>query len=168
MTIEQYDDYFKEMASRMSAIRHSESNPRYANYHIEEVIVGLRSNLDMTQFCFLQEDITGQIQSKADESVNDLQTGAIMIVKHVPHDDFEGERTVLNRSLQLAKQVAAMMIADRRAAINGQKPAYLRALNISGFYYEKAQNVFDHCFGYRLEFQYNASENLIIDPDEWD
>jgi hypothetical protein len=90
-----------------------------------------------------------------------------MIVKHVPQDDFAMERQVLDRSLILAKQVAARMIADKRLAIQGSKPPFLRGLNVSGFYYEKAQNIFDHCFGYRLEFQYTTSEYLIINPDEW-
>jgi hypothetical protein len=167
MTIAQYDSYFEIIAAQLAAISHTPSSPRYAHYHIEEVIVGLRSSLDLSDYCLLQEDISGQIQSKADEAVNDMQTGAIMIVKHVPHDDFATERQVLDRSLVLAKQVAARMIADKRLAIQGSKPTFLRGLNVSGFYYEKAQNIFDHCFGYRLEFQYTTSEHLIINPDEW-
>lgn len=167
MTIEEYDDYFEAMASKMKSIQHGPENKRYSHYHIEEVIVGLRENLDFTGYCFLQEDITGQIQAKTDENVNELQTGAIMILQHVAHDDFRQERIVLDKSLKLAKQVAARMISDKRQAINGTAPRFLRGLNVSGFYYEKAQNLFDHCFGWRLEFQFQNPESLLIDEDEW-
>jgi hypothetical protein len=167
MTLAQYDTYFQEMAGRLAAIRHTVSHPRYAHYHIEEVIVGMRADLDLSDFCLLQEDISGQLQSKSDEAVNDMQTGAILIIKHVAQDDFAGERIVLDQALKIAKQVMARMILDKRLAVNGQKPANLRGLNVSAFYYEKAQNIFDHCFGYRLEYQYASIENLIIDPEEW-
>lgn len=167
MTLQEADAYFSDIASRMADIRHSESSPRYGHYHIEEVLTGLRENLDLTGFCLLLEDPSGQIFKTASESVKDLQSAAILIIKHVPVDDFSMERMVLDRALYLCKQVAARMIKDQELAILGQKPRFLRGLQTQGFSYQKGTDLFDRCFGYRLEFQYMPHESLVINPSDW-
>jgi hypothetical protein len=169
MKVSQYDSYFEDIASRLARIAHTPERPRYAHYRIEEVLTGLRGNLDMTQFCLLQESIEGRIQAKSDEAVNNIQTGAIMVVRHVAHDDFADERTAIDTALIICEQVAARMIADKREAIHSTDPDTkgFRGLNVSGFSYQEAGTVFDNCFGYRLEFQYISTDHLIVDPDEW-
>lgn len=168
MTVAEYDAYFEPIATKLKAIRHSPTKRRFAHYHIEEVLTGLREHLDMTDFCLLLEDLEGRIISKADEAINDVQSGALIIARHVPHDDFAGERTAIDNALKLCRQVAARMIADKAMAIQGSKPRFLRGLVVSGFSYQKVGPLFDHCFGYRLEFQYTDTAALIIDPDQWD
>lgn len=168
MKLSDYDSYFTDIASRLADIAHSESNPRFSHYHIEEVITGLRGNLDLTGYCLLLEDPTGQFYKVAGEQVKDLQTGAILIIRHVPIDDFAMERVVLDYSLELCIEVAARMLADQELAINTtSKPRFLRGLQVNGFQYQKAADIFDRCFGYRLEFQYLDTEALSVHPDKW-
>ncbi len=168
MKLSDYDSYFEDIASRLADIAHSESNRRFAHYHIEEVITGLRGSLDMNGYCLLLEDPTGQFYQVASEQIKDLQTGAILIIRHVPLDDFAQERIVLDQTLQLCREVAARMLADQMLAINtSDKPRFLRGLQINGFQYQKAAQIFDNCYGYRLEFQYLDTEALIIHPDKW-
>ena len=168
MKLSDYDAYFKDLSSRMASIAHTEEDPRFGHYNLEEVLLGLRSKLDLTGFCLLLEDPTGQFYKVANEQIKDLQTGAILIIKHVPLDDFAEERIALDRALQLCRQVAARMLEDQILAINTDtKPRFLRGLQIAGFQYQKASNVFDNCFGYRLEFQYLDTEPLTLIPEEW-
>ncbi|WBL42394.1 hypothetical protein PBT90_16785 [Algoriphagus halophytocola] len=167
MTLAEADSYFSDIASKMVDIAHTEAVPKYGHYHIEEVLTGLRENLDMTGFCLLLEDPSGQIYKTASEQVKDLQTAAILILKHVPLDDFASERIVLDRALYLCKQVAARMIKDQELAIMGEKPRWLRGLQVQGFAYQKGTELFDRCFGYRLEYQYMPNESLVINPADW-
>lgn len=168
MKLSDYDNYFQDIASRLADIGHSETQRRFAHYHIEEVITGLRGNLDLTGYCLLLEDPTGQFYKVANEQIKDLQTGAILIIRHVPLDDFAQERVVLSESLELCREVAARMLEDQILAINTtDKPRFLRGLQLNGFQYQKAADIFDHCFGYRLEFQYLDTEALIIHPERW-
>lgn len=168
MTIAEYDTYFEDIAKRLKAVQHTDQQPRYANYHIEEVLTGLRADLDMRDYCLLQEDIEGKIVGKANENADNLQSGAVMILRHVALDDFKEERVVLDKALKLAIQVAAKMVKDKEISIlTKDLPKFLRGLDISMFSYQKVGPVFDRCFGYRLEFQYVDSTNLIMDPEEW-
>ena len=167
MTLAEADAYFSDIAARMVDISHTEAKPRYAHYHIEEVLTGLREGLDLTGYCLLQEDPTGQIFKIASEDIKDLQSGAIMIIKHVPLDHFDEERIVLDHSLFLCKQIAARMIKDQEEAIQGIKPRFLRGLQTQAFTYQKAADIFDRCFGFRLEYQYMPKESLVIIPEVW-
>lgn len=168
MKLSDYDTYFEDIASRLASIAHSESNRRFAHYHIEEVITGLRGNLDLTGYCLLLEDPTGQFYKVANEQIKDLQSGAILIIRHVPLDDFTQERIVLSDCLELCREVAARMLEDQILAINtDQKPRFLRGLQLNGFQYQKAAQIFDNCYGYRLEFQYLDTEALTIHPEKW-
>lgn len=168
MNLSDYDTYFKDIASRLADIAHTEENPRFAHYHIEEVITGLRGKLDLTGYSLLLEDPTGQFYKVAGDQVKDLQTGAILIIRHVPIDDFAQERIVLDESLELCREVAARMLDDQELAINTtDKPRFLRGLQVNGFQYQKAANIFDNCYGYRLEFQYLDTEALRINPAKW-
>jgi hypothetical protein len=168
MKLSDYDNYFEDIATRLTDIAHTEEVSRFAHYHIEEVITGLRGNLDLKGYCLLLEDPTGIFYKVASEQIKDLQTGAILILRHVPLDDFDQERVVLAKSLELCREVAARMLEDQILAINTtDKPRFLRGLQIGGFQYQKAAQIFDNCYGYRLEFQYLDTEALIIHPDSW-
>lgn len=168
MKLSDYDTYFEDIATRLTDIAHTEESSRFAHYHIEEVITGLRGNLDLTGYCLLLEDPTGQFLKVANEQIKDLQTGAFLIIRHVPLDDFAQERIVLDQCLQLCREVAARMLEDQILAINtNEKPRFLRGLQIAAFQYQKASQIFDNCFGYRMEFQYLDSEALLIHPAKW-
>ena len=167
MTLLQIDTYFEDIATRMADIAHNSDRRKFGHYHIEEVLTGMRENLDLTGYCLLIEDPSGQIFKTASENIKDLQSAAILICKHVPLDHFDEERIVLNRSLELCKQVAARMIKDQELAIQGIKPRYLRGLQTQGFSYQKGTELFDRCFGYRMEYQYMPIESLVINPEDW-
>lgn len=168
MKLSDYDAYFLDIASRLADVAHSETQKRFAHYHIEEVITGLRGNLDLTGYCLLLEDPTGVFVKVAGDQIRDLQTGAFLIVRQVPLDDFDTEREVLATSMELAREVAARMLDDQILAINGTtKPKFLRGLQLQGFQYQKAAQIFDNCYGYRMEFQYLDTEVLRVHPDRW-
>jgi hypothetical protein len=94
----------------------------------------MRGNFDLTGYCLLLEDPTGQFYKVAGNEVKDLQTGAIMIIRHVPIDDFALERVVLAESLELCREVGARMLDDQELAINStDKPRFLRGLQRQRF-----------------------------------
>jgi hypothetical protein len=168
MKLSDYDAYFIDIASRMADIAHTEANPRFAHYNMEEVLTGLRGKLDLTGYCLLLEDPILQFYKIAGEQTRELQTGAFMVIRHVPVDDFAFEREVLGYSLELCREVAARMLDDQILAINTtDKPRFLRGLDLNGFQAQKASNIFDNCFGYRMEFQYLDKDPLIINPAKW-
>ncbi len=169
MNLSDYDAYFEDIATRMVDVAHTpDGKKKFSHYHIEEVITGLRGDLDLTGYCLLLEDPTGQFVKVAGDQIKDLQNGAFLIIRHVPLDDFEMEREVLAVSMELSREVAARMLDDQILAINtSDKPKFLRGLRLEGFQYQKAAQIFDNCYGYRMEFQYLDTEPLRITPSRW-
>jgi hypothetical protein len=167
MELQAYTDYFLDIATRLKEIAHSEAKKRFTRINIEEVFSGLRSSLDLNNFCLCLESFEGSLGANNYDQVFDNNIGAFMIVKNCRVDDFVQETQICDQAKQIGLKVVAKMAYDAERRQRGLAPVALKNFDIASVQYEKIGPLFDNCFGYRFTFLTYDSLSLVHNPDDF-
>jgi hypothetical protein len=167
MELQAYTDYFLDIATRLKEIGHTEARKRFTRFNIEEVFSGLRSTLDLNNFCLCLESFEGNLGANNYDQVFDNNTCAFMIVKNCGNDNFVMETQICDQAKVIGMKVVAKMAFDAERRQRGLAPVALKNFDINSVQYEKVGPIFDNCFGYRFTFQVYDSLPLVYNPDDF-
>lgn len=163
MNTQAYIQYFRNIATNLIAIGHTPSNPKFTRINIEEVLNGVRANLNMATPVMVLENYEARFTDRKTDNVFKDLYGAFMVVKNVRMDDFEAEAAALDLTESIIMKVLAKMKADKDSSIVVE----MRGFDLSTVVLQKIGGIFDNAYGYRAEFTLRASVPLVIDPADW-
>lgn len=167
MELQAYTDYFLDVATRLKDIGHTEAKERFTRFNIEEVFSGLRSKIDLNNFCLCLESFEGSLSANNANQVFDNNIGAFVIVKNCQIDNFVMETQICDQAKKIGLKVVAKMVYDVELRYKGLVPVALKNFDISSVQYEKVGPVFDNCFGYRFTFLTYDSLTLVHNPNDY-
>ena len=150
--------YFEQLATQYRPIGHTRDAPRFCRYNMDEVVTGLRQNLDLSQYCLLLEAPTGTLENNQGDGNFDNQEIAFMVIRMVEERNFDEEEQVLSESRRMGVQLLARIIEQGEFA----------DLDLDSIEYDKIGPVFGNCFGYRYTITAVSEISLATDPAEWD
>lgn len=161
MEFSEYIAYFEEVSRKHKGIGHTDAEKHFYRLDIEELITGLRSDLNFP--CLLLESLTGHLNDTDADSVQDILTGAFTILKQVDPGDFTMEMQALQESIRIGKDIISKIRHDSRRT----KVPVIEGFFLSSVLYEKVGPVFDNCYGYRFMFSFQQQIDLSFNPDSW-
>ena len=152
------EDFFRSVATRYVPISHTEAQPRFCRFDLEELTAQLRQDIDTSQFCLLMETPTGKLLDNGGDGFFDDQALAFWVIRQVPQNDFAQERLTLS----LARQHGRNIVLKCRAEMPGLEP-----LSLSSVEYDKVGPIFNNCYGYRYSFVQPDQLDPRLDPADW-
>lgn len=164
MTLLDYTAYFEALATKFKNIGHSQQRHRFARIDIEEVILGLRSRLELNEPCLILEAFEGTIDENQGDNNLNAMTGAFYIMQNAREGDTADEAQVLSRSLEYGKQVVARINQD---AAKRRPTGFLKNFRLQGVTYHKVGPIWDNAYGYRFQFPWVDSYSTVVQDELW-
>ncbi|MBC6698089.1 hypothetical protein [Hymenobacter sp. BT190] len=160
MSTDDIEEYFELMATKLKEIRHTPALPRFVRFNIEEVLKGLRHNLNMTSYCLLLEAPEGVIDDNQADQFWDNQVVSYMVLRQVELNDFAAERATVAEARKIGVKILTRILSDERfGEVNlAEDPVE----------YEKVGPVFNNAFGYRISFTAKDPISLAYKSSDWD
>lgn len=154
-----YISYFQTAAENHKQIKHSATEKHFFRLNIEELITGLRS--EMNYPCLVLESHEGTLSDAKSDNVRDNLTGAFMILENVDTGDFDDETTKLDKCQKIGFDIISKMWKDR-------KIRYLSGFDPESVTYQKVDFKTNHASGYRFTFVINDLAAIQFNPNNWD
>lgn len=170
MDADKFEEYFEDMAIHNKAIAHTPESRRFARLNIEEVLSGMRGDLDLSNWCLILEMYEGRLSENNSDNIMDNQASAFMVIKSVTQGDFSQERLTLKDAKIIAFQFLKKIRKDARVFPKTEANRYnglVKNFDINTVGYNKVGPVFDNCFGFRIEFSFSESISMAYDPNDF-
>lgn len=170
MNLLSYEAYFESLASQ-KLIGHTPSKPRFGMVLPDEIESGLRTNLDMTNFCLLLQDYEGQFSVNKSGHGYQTKIGGVFLLKEVGKGDAQAEKKIKDEAEQLAKKLWAKIIFDFDTAFrtNDFSKFPLRFIDRTRMQYQFQSQLFDNAAGILMTF--TTTERLsytnLYNPTDW-
>jgi hypothetical protein len=169
ITPEQYFSYFEAIAIASKDINHNEqTHKQFTCVDIDEIDESVFQNLYLQNWCMVLEDYSGRISGGNNESLQLTPDGAFLIFKHCPVGDRVMERQIISEAFDICTQIIAKMYKDMyeyNAVTNNNIMASFDPKTVS---FEKLKAIHDNCFGYRFQWQFGRSTQLVYNANKWD
>jgi len=151
-----YIRYFQKIANE-----HVDINDFYI-MDINEPLAALRS--DIRYPALVLNSLAGILRvPNADNTLDELQ-GGFMVLDHLENvDDFHTEMEVLQSTKRICADIIARMIQDvktHQSSISG--------FNTNSVTYEMLGPIFDNDFGFQFNFKVHSGIDLQYDSTKWD
>lgn len=170
MNFSEYVAYFENAARNNRAISHLVNGRKsFRRIDIEEVITGLKSDLDAGINLFLESPEIRAYDGLSDNP-RKLITGAILVMRNSEKGDFEDQIKALNDTMEVCEQLLAKIYNDARESLqNKNHPWKLRGFDPNSVSFEKVGPVFGYYYGWRMQFTINQlfPNRLILNNDDW-
>jgi len=161
--IKAYEDYFRNIATIFAPIGHSEEQARFASLSQDEVIAGVRKDLNLSEFCMTLLSFDLKLIKTNTRQYQSQFKVAFEIVKEKARNDLD-EVSIKDEALALCEEIMAYI----------QNQAHARTFPLGELqddiveYYE-INAAFDDCIGYGCEFKYIKPHNrsTTINPSHW-
>ena len=163
MNTQEYVSYFREIAEKLKDIGHTAENKKFTRINIEEVLNGLRSDLDMSTPVMVLENYEASFNDNRSDNVFKDLNGALMVLQNVDHGDYEGEAEAMDRCESAIMKIIAKMKEDR----DYRQIIPLRGFELNSVRLYKVGGVFDNSYGYRMEFMLRGAVPLVVEPNDW-
>jgi hypothetical protein len=160
-----YKAYFKDIAENHKSILHSDdNNKRFAGMNIEEVLTGLRSDLDTTGYCLILENFEGRLADNRSDNILNYKSCAFWVIKNAPSNDYATEEEVIDGCYDIAFDIISKINSDK---IPVPRNTMVKHFDPSTVTYNRIVNVFDSCHGYRVSFELHNHQSLKFEPSKW-
>jgi hypothetical protein len=161
--ISDYTNYFENIATRFVPIGHTPQNPRFATFSREEVLSGMRRNLDLSEWCLVLMNF--EIGLRKDGRAFKYEvSGSLEVIKENPRDDIS-KTSLQDTAEQYVEEIMSQMLKDHDEGtfIGGGK-----ILEDSIELY-KLSEAFDQGVGFGLDFKYILPfcRTSAITPTNW-
>jgi len=167
MTLENYEDYFIDIATHHKLIAHQDANYErtFKRDSIDVLISCMRGDLAVDKrFALILENPDGTLSDGGSDNPRDNQRGAFWIIKNIAKGDIIADKAVRTQAKSICISVISKIRNDHRKGI---KTPFLKALDINNIEYHPVGPVMDNCVGYRCEFGFNEFIDLSFKPSDW-
>jgi hypothetical protein len=162
--------YFGDIARKIKAIAHSESNPRFFRASNVLQLQELLQNLGKAQYpaLILFDKLDGRIEDNTSNNPIDRQFYSLLVVKNVDGEDSDSRRQAIEDCKAIVMNIFARMTRDWMQANRQNTTGGLRNFDRSTAYYNSVGPLVDNLFG--VEYGFALSEAVItkLNPEDWD
>ncbi len=165
MRYQPYVDYFENIAIKLKVIRHtSGGKKRFCRMNIEEVLTGLKTELDLNNICLILEAYEKTVEDRLSDNLRDRTMGAFMILKKVSDNSFETQDTILSETEAATLSVWSKLKLDKR------NYEFIKHIDLGTLKMNKVGPLWDKCYGWRTEFMIDDSLNssVVYNENDWD
>jgi len=160
MTVAQYIAYFKNIAETLLAIGSTPQNNKFAAMSIDEILGGLRTDIDTSTPVFILEDFEGFLSRVTGGNGLETITGAFIICQKVENDNYEQQAAVLDACKLIGINVLSKMLKDYEAGV-------FTDFEPNSVKYQTVKGILDNASGLRFEFELTDLNNLCFNPIYW-
>ena len=153
--------YFELLASSHVKIRHSEANKHFYLFEIDEVLDGLRNEINYPAFIMEGYDF-GYKDNLSDNEMKD-RNAAFILLDHVDNlDDFGAMHEKWDELEAIGDDIIARMKYDKR-----QNEKIIRNLDVNSIEGTLIRADADNNVGIRFSFTISSPQNLEVDKSKW-
>lgn len=160
MTIQNYIAYFKNIAETLKAIGSTPTAPKFAAMAIDEILAGLRTDIDTSSPVLILEDIEGalsqQIGGNGMQSIN----AAFIVCQNVEFDNYQEQASRLDACFEIGLDILSKINLDYESGLFAE-------FNPNSVKFQSVKNILDNAAGMRFEFELIAFQNNCFNPEKW-
>jgi len=167
MNLSEEELYFENTAKRLIAIQHTATKKHFCTFSVEEALSSLR---DMLYPALCLEIPIEKLSDALSDNIRAITSGGVLILKKVAQPNPQEIVAALKETYVIASDIESKMLNDRKKA-DQQSSTYpenlLKHLDVNTLLLTDVGPVFDSCYGWRLDFQFNGPKNLELDESKW-
>ena len=169
--VEEYINYFEEIARTLKSISHNpeEKRVRFVTGDIDELLGGLRSKLDTKEPCLVIYNFEGTFFEHPDETKTlDMQTG-FAVIQNVRENDFREKDKKSDDLFEIVTDILSKIAEDRELHAAGEKcPSFISDI-VFPIKTTYVGRLGDNAYGWFCEFsiQNNATHLFKFDSAKW-
>ncbi len=168
ITYSQYELYFKDIATRLVDIAHTDENPQFAIMDIDDILGSQRGKLNFTKPVMILENPEGRFGYKHDQ-LHDENLGAFHILRDAGRDNPATKREVMDQSKTIGSKIISKLQYDKIQLSKGATgiPQMILFFDLAQVRYQKIGPIFSGCYGWRFEFNLAEQSPIIYDSEDW-
>lgn len=160
MTIANYITYFKLIAETNKGILSTPAAPKFAAMALDEILSGLRTDIDTSTPVLILEDFEGFLDRARGGNGLETIAGAFIICQKIENDNYEQQAAVLDECKKIGLSIASKINLDYEAGVFADfEPNSVK--------YQTVKNILDNASGIRFEFELVAENNICFDANDW-
>lgn len=151
---------FEAIARQHVDIAHSDTEKHFIKYSADAILGGFGSQTLKYPVLALEPD-SGNFQGRLNDNFFQNASIAFCVLKKGKQDSHVYNAQIMEECLQIGKEILCLL--DSKAGTE---------LPLSGFYidnfkYQAIENLFEGCYGYRFEGEWQIPANTQYNPDKW-
>lgn len=161
--IKQYEDYFRAKATAFVPIGHTTDNPQFASMSRQEIMSGVRSNLNLSKWTMILLNFEPKLQKTESRHFYLEIKGAFEIIKDNAQQIYNST-DLQNEALGYCLELSAKIMNE-----HADGTFALGKLDDGEIEFYVIPSTFDSCVGYGAEFKYQVgfSRKELIKPENW-
>lgn len=169
MILQNFIDYFRNIAETLIDISHSPQNKKFATLNIEEVVGGLRTKIDTRTPCLFLTAYEGNIEySDADDPVRNFAGIGFLVAQYIDISDFRQEDDRTENLQRLGFKILSRLFKDQAAHAAGEfcpAPIFI----IRDIDYSKVGPLHDNIYGFlfNITIETDISELVKYREEDW-
>ena len=162
---ESYVDYFKGLAEKHSDINPSPDYKAFFRLNIDELLTGLRSDIDPNSFVMVLESYEHSPIDNLSENHLSNFTGAFMIIKKNEEiSDFDNQDVIITECEKICVEIQRRIYDE---SINDYANRFFTDINPSDFTFNKVGPLYNSWFGFRCQFNFTSTYSIKVDAGKW-
>lgn len=160
MTVAEYIAYFKNIAETLLAINSTPGSNKFAAMSIDEILGGLRTDIDTSTPVLILEDFEGHFNFIPGGKPLENIAGAFIVCKKVENDNYAGQAAVLDDCKKIGLNIVSKILKDFEAGVFSDfDPGSLK--------YQSVKGILDNAAGFRFEFEISNINSICFNEIYW-
>lgn len=167
MRLAQAKAYWKKAATNNLAVQHTEEEKHFFTFTVEDALSSLK-NINYPAVGL--ETPVHRFGDGLSDNIRLLSSGGVLIIKHAPQGNAVKVEEAMLETEEIALQMVSKMRNDRLKAndVGVASPEKLmKHLDLFKVKIEEVGPLFDSCYGWRIDYEFNNPTNLELDEDKW-
>jgi hypothetical protein len=159
--------YFERAATNNKAIQHTAQKKHFITFSVEDALSSLK-NIEYPALCL--EIPNERLSDQLSDNIRAISSSAIVIIKKVGKINPADIVIALKETYIIASQMQSKILNDRKKANQPGRTtpeSLIKHLDVNSIQLVDVGPVFDGCYGWRLEFQFNGPKNLELVESDW-
>jgi hypothetical protein len=168
MTLADYKAYGEQIATRNKAIKHSTSSKHFTVFTAEDALTTLK---DIESPVLAAELPAISLSDGGSDNIHTVMSGAFLIVKKARQGNSAEIIIAYEEMFVIAIQILSKILNDRKMAndFGRMSPEKLiKHLQLNNIRIVDVGPVFDGYYGWRIDFPFQSTINLVLDENQWD
>lgn len=168
MTLQNYIDYAKQIATRCKAIGHVEGvHNHFTLFTPEDVLSDLRGVEYPLLACELPR--LRYMDGGSDNEFSQMQCSLLILMPAIQGDAISINQA-FNTTYAIAQDIVTKLLNDNKCANITGRPSpecLVNDLNVNQINIVSVEAVFESCFGWQINFPFNNPNTLLLDESKW-
>lgn len=159
-----YVAYFKNLATKLKAIKHTDDEKHFYRMELDEVLTTIKSS-ELNFPAFALEAYDFNLSDSNSDNLLKNREGAFMILNHPTNKmDIDEIYTIWEACEEIADDIIIKMYADKR---NPKENKVIRNIDLQSIQGKFLANQPGGLYGIRITFTIQSSKNNEVDTAKW-